>query len=294
MTESNLPPFPEKLGAGEESHLDEDLCICLLHDLLAEEHRNALLAHAARCGACERLFQGIVAERSALRASWSLRWASGVSPGLERSGRSKTDGQARAEAKPDGATGGEGSGPLGGPVALLWLRARALSLRWYAMAAVATAAVAVLAVMLFPHGTAPGADPPLLPPYPQVILQRGQGNAPPALRSGLDAYVEHDFARAIRLLRAADLDGAEGRVRDVYLASALTRERRYKEALDVFARVSGEGLPEPWESGLYWTRYSALRGDGRRAEADSVLRRLARLPGETGQRAQELLRRSER
>jgi hypothetical protein len=272
------------IPSGDHPHIDDDVCISLLHGLLPEEAKDDALDHMASCDPCETLFQKVVAERARLRATKILgRDPQGVPMVTAASDRAALGAQDAAGRFTPGRWVRSAAGAILG-------RPMTPARGWAGLAAATMAVVAVILV-LWPHRDDRNGRLELLPPYTgaQAFRASSDREAAVALGPGLEAYRRRDFDRSVRLLRAAAVTEPMGRVRDAYVASALTWEKRYPEALAVFATISEANLPEPWRTQLLWARQVALEGSGKRAEADSLLRRLALEPGEAGRRAARLL-----
>jgi hypothetical protein len=59
--------------------------------------------------------------------------------------------------------------------------------------------------------------------------------------------------------------------------------------VEILEPVRFSSVPEQWGREAHWTLFVALRGAGRDASADSLLRILAERPGEVGERARRIL-----
>jgi hypothetical protein len=240
-------------------HLDEDLCLDLLHGLLDADARERALDHMAACPACDRLFQ--------LRAA-----------ALERL-RARPVPVAVAPSATTAALPGGWRVILGRPVA------RGLA------AGLVAASVALLLLL----GPGVRRDPvvqplPWLPEIGRSIQARSPlaGAASAELSAGLEAYAAHDAGGAVRLLRRAKASGSLETVRRIYLGSALALDGRYEESVEVLRDTATPDLPDPWGSEVRWTLFVALRSAGYTTAADSLWQVLRREPGEVGERARRL------
>ncbi len=240
-------------------HLDEDLCLDLLHGLLDADARERALDHLAACPACDRLFQLRAAARERLRA----------------------------RPVPDAAAlpGTAAAMPRGWRVVI----GRPVIQRL----ATGLVAASVALLLLIGPGVrrAPLVQPlPWLPEIGHSIQARSSlaGAASVELSAGLDAYAAHDAGGAVRLLRRAQASGSLETVRKIYLGSALALEGRYEESVEVLRDTATPDLPDPWGSEVRWTLFVALRSAGYTADADSLWRVLRGEPGEVGERARRL------
>jgi hypothetical protein len=283
VTSESLKSHPGSNGHG--AHLDEHLILDLLRGLLSRTEVDRVLAHARECAACEKLLQERAGEAERLEATTAARLLS--------------EGRAARERPPEAVEVAPG---VFGRLSMAWAQAwkvlvERLRQPRLQLAGVAVAAAIALLVVLLPRpGTPPGAfGLYLLPPYSFDLQQReGPGGlSSPELKAGLEAYDKRDFKRAARLLQAAGespLDPVDERVRGIFLGSALAWSGRYAEAVGVLRAVPTRTLPDPWSGEATWTLYVALRESGREASADSVLRTLARKPGDIGDRSRMLLK----
>jgi hypothetical protein len=120
------------------------------------------------------------------------------------------------------------------------------------------------------------------------------GPVPPDLegfRAALAAYRERDAGRAVALLESAEVPENYTRLRDLFLASALTLDDRHDEALAVLGRLRIDRLPMPWRARAHWVSYTARRDGGRAEEAAALLDDLAARDDEIGPLARQEQRR---
>ena len=248
----------------ETPHLNDDTCTDIAHGLLPRRDTEMLLEHVEQCPDCESLLMSVVAdvEGAAGRArpvrgqdgGWQLP-ASRPSPRLKRMN----------------------------PAA--WFSTRP----WHVAAAAAAVLVIVAVVMNPPRR--PSDDAPLtfrLLPNTELLETRGNVEGIDAgFWSGVEAYDAGDFERAAASLADLDLPVPYNRLRDVYLASALTLVERYEEALNVLDALHIDRLPQPWRDDARWIRYIALESVGNEKEASALLESLANQPGRVGDLARE-------
>jgi hypothetical protein len=240
-------------------HMDEDLCLDLLHGLLEPDAQERALDHLAACPACDRLFQ--------LRAAaWERLRAQPVPV---------------AAAMPDTTAAMRG----GWRVVFGKTAVRRLA------TGLAAASVALLLLVGPGLRRAPLVQPlPWLPEIGRSIQARSPlaGAASAELAAGLEAYAAHDAGGAVRLLSSAQASGSLETVRKIYLGSALALEGRYEECVEVLRDTATPDLPDPWGSEVRWTLFVALRSAGYTAGADSLWQVLRGDPGEVGERARQL------
>jgi hypothetical protein len=118
-----------------------------------------------------------------------------------------------------------------------------------------------------------------------VLRSHGDTEAPADLARALEAYAKQDAARAIALLREADLPTEYKPLRDLYLASALELDGQAAEAGAVLERLRIDTLPEPWRTQARWVAYSVARAQGQDDRAAALLEAVARTKGEIGELA---------
>lgn len=253
-------------------HLDADHCLDLLQDLVAEPERARLLAHAARCAACEELLRGHAMTRERLRA------------------------QAPEALRPS-ATPAAAPARAGGWSRLTHRFSGTPAVR--AMAAFGTVAVLVVAVIVARDprsGTATSSTAPQvhwLPGAEADVVNRASWGAAEndAVRAGVEAYARRDLEEARRILGSTRSEGALELLRRVFLGSAAALQDDFATAEEVLARIPMEDVPEPWRGEARWTLYAAYEARGARAEAESLLALIAAGPGPVSSRARERTRR---
>lgn len=270
-------------GGGHGPHIDEDLCLDLLHNLLAPAEKEKVLAHLAICPPCEGLFRKTVAERERLRATRVLQSLPGGRLILGSAGETVPTQQTKARAR---RLWGSRSQVLTGLLAGFRQRARF-------RLAVCLGVVAAALLLVIWSGRQGAPDVPLphwLPTHFEKTRSRTAGAAVPneELAAGLEAYAAQDLKRAIGMLEKAQVSEQLEMVRRIYLGSALAWSGKYAEAAAVLKAIP-RTLPDPWGSEALWTLHIALKGSGREAAADSLLRSLAEEPGEIGERARRFL-----
>jgi hypothetical protein len=260
-----------------DRHIDADLCLDLLNDLLPPDEKQKLLSHLAVCPSCEKFFRERARVRDRLLAGKTLRSLAGGDLVLEKSLESGPD-RVQRESLWDSVTGFW-------PEVLRRLRRPHFRLA----GGVALAAVVVLLVIRLQLRESSDILICALPTtYDDTRLRAIAGAAGKDLAGGLEAYAQEDLDRATSLLKKAEAGELEN-VRRVYLGSALALEGRYPDAVEVLQTVPFEVVPEEWRHEAQWTLYVSLKRTGREASADSLLRILAERPGEVGGRARRLL-----
>jgi len=277
-------PFATGNGGGDP-HVDEDLCIDLIHDLLPVAEKERVLRHLSVCAACEELVRGRVVEHEHRRAAKAVRFSPDGEILVEE----------RTEASDDGAedVAGFRLGDLlvrAGSRLLEWVQSARLRPAW----AVAIPA-ALLILLLWPHETGPPETVLLrwLPSSSEILPLRAadSSGATEDLAAGLAAYAARDLETAVQRLEATEATGTLETVRRAYLGSALAWTGRYAEAAEILQTVSPRALPDPWAAEARWTLFVALRGSGQIAAADSLLQALAEEGGDRVARARRLLER---
>lgn len=265
-------------GGGEArnqgQHLDEDICLDLLHNLLPPAERDEVLAHIGVCPACESLLKERAAQYERLRAR-------GV---------------------PETAIAGQAAEEPVGESATHALRIRAAVLtvarrRLFQLAGVAAVALAVV-LSLWPAYRAPvmvASEVYLLKTGIRDVRLRGAIDAASAeqLAAAVEAYGNLDFEAAVKILRRLELPRGFEDFRKIYLGSSLAWMERYSEAVDALETVDIETIPEPWSGEAGWTHYVALKKSGDPVRADSLLVILTRYDGDVGDRARRISERTQ-
>lgn len=276
----------ENTGSGRDFHLDEHLILDFLQGLLSSTEAGAVLSHMVDCPACERLFKERAKEAECLDATKVLRFTPDGELRVERRGAALREPRPeirRLEFLPNGW-----KGILAG-----FSRPRVR------LAGVLAAAVVVLLVgWVYFSGTRDDPRLFMLRPFSFQLQPREVTNALPVedLTTGLEAYSEKDFERAIEYLEnagASELSDVHETVRIIYLGSALAWNGRYEEAAELLEKVPFPLVPGEWGGEAHWTLYVSLRATGKEARADSLLHILAGRSGEVGERARRLLSRKE-
>jgi hypothetical protein len=272
-------PNTETAARGKGRHLDEDLCLDLVHGLLPAAEEERVLSHLHDCPECEELFRETVIERERLRAAKRVRFA--------------PDGRLVLERRAEPVAGAADETPrseIGKLVAHAWTAVSewARVSRWRpALALAVPLALAIL--VLWPHSTEMPDSSSLhwLPSASEFLRLRAGGEAGEGdeLARGLEAYSAGDLRAAIERLEAGEATGPLETIRRIYLGSALAWSGRYAEAAALLETVSPQELPDPWSGETRWTLYVALRGSGRAGAADSLLRVMADGEGEIAERA---------
>lgn len=281
---------PEDPSDGQQGdHIDEHGCLDLLHGLLSSDEEEKILSHLATCPACERLLRERAADAARREATRVLRVLPQGELAVEKRGTALRVSEHEKR---------RSRGIVGQVWRSLWVARRRPR---FQLAAGLAVVAAVFLLILWPHDIetpeapeAPGS--PLLHPLPSYSFRLQPREIPGTgprddLRAGLAAYGSGDFERSVEALRRAREPGLERvnqMVRDIYLGSALARMGKYEEAAEVLGAVSLLLVPDPWGSEARWTLYVALKGCGRAAAADSLVRLLVREPGEVGERARRL------
>ncbi|HEY6195750.1 MAG TPA: hypothetical protein VI504_11975 [Candidatus Eisenbacteria bacterium] len=260
--------------AGSDPHTSEAVCIDLLHGLLPDSERDAILEHMKACSVCEETLRRLAGERERLMASERSRQFLGMEAPAAQQAGSLAGQPATANgvrSRPSGVRGRE----------RLWTPRR-LGL-W--IPAIAAAAAAIL--FWLPRGGDRALPKPRwLPRATDAIESRATPGVADSLMLGLSSYARHDVRQAIaRLETTPEADRSNESLRRIYLGSALAWSGDYRKAVDILYSVEMSAVPEPWNSETRWTLYTALRGARMDAPADSLRRVLAREPGELGQRA---------
>jgi tetratricopeptide (TPR) repeat protein len=243
----------------EHPSLGELLDLALGTSSDADLDREAVLDHLGACADCERTFRDIVADQESARAGTDLELDADGLP-IRKGVRSVRAGAPR---------------------------------RWAAVIPLAAAAVLAFILIGMPRSPADAELSLTILPTPEneLRLRDANGGGDADLLAGLQAYMRAEYATAIDLLQAADVDAGEDLVLQVYLGSALAQSGRYAEARVVLERLDARTLPDPWGSEALWTLvvvYQRLKLPDR---ADALLSELAADAGEVGDRARDALER---
>ena len=243
----------------ESIHLCEDQLIDLLGGLLSRTEESESLAHMRGCALCENHFRMLTRERESLRAMPSPRFVGGeiVLPRYD----------------------------------LIHSRPRIFRSRranWIGAAAVAAAVVTIaLATHLF--GPSPSdAEDYWLPAPNQVIVPAPESGPPTHMQMAIEAYEDHDPARALALLENVGMPHRNEEtemLRRLYQASALVNDDRPREAQQILDDLDISQMTEPWRARANWVQYLMLRKSDQISRADHVLKELLDEPGEIGEMA---------
>jgi hypothetical protein len=242
----------------DEGHIDEAQMIDLVSEVLPRADRTDALDHLASCAGCEERFRKLVADRETIRSA-------GIPASASAAAQEPGENQRR------------------GSRAILW-------------GAVAAAAI-VAALMLAPVwlGRDAGEFRVWIPTDRARALPRVpvSSELDGALDDALAAYESRDAARALRLLRLAEVSDDLELMRQIYLASALVLNGRGAEAVDVLDRLEVDTIPQPDRRWTQLTLYAAFRQVGRDDEADRLIGKLATEPGKVGELARDEIARFE-
>ena len=165
--------------------------------------------------------------------------------------------------------------------------------RW-AWAAAGLAAALLAAAVLIPLLRAPAVSEPAAYWLP-VETESVDLRAAPADRDAAvfaeaaAAYRSRDAARVVALLRGRMIPESQDPLKLLY-ASALLKTGAHEEARATLDGLMIETLPQPFRDRAKWVLAGALRAGSREAEAEAVLRDLARRDGEFAVAASRLLR----
>lgn len=269
----NHPKTKDPDDRGRDPHVTEDLCLDLLHDLLAPEDAARACEHLAVCPDCEELLRSVVSADEQLRASRALE----LQPDGTFAMRNRTNPI-------------ESVSPLRGllePLRTLWHQP---PFRLAAGLAVITAVLLIVA----PWEKQSAAGYRLYPLPVHFVETHARaidtGGGDGHLAAGLEAYAAQRYVRAITLLEQAEATEHFETIRQIYLGSALAWEERHLEATAILQPLALHTLPDPWGAEAQWTLFVALKMSGRKARADSLLEVMRSLPGEIGARAHEVVR----
>lgn len=252
------------------THLDDDLLLDLVNQLLPAAARHEALSHLKVCATCaDRLREAGASHEIALgRAELALA-ARPTGAGL-RPERAMRHGRRIPR------RGGQGA----------WIRP--------ALAVAALLLVVLAGDRLLKNSGNRGVSEPAMAwlpaPEPTVVQRDSMATAvDPRFAQGLSAYRDRDAKTARRLLASARATGVEENVRRIYLGSAELQLGDARAALRALKPVDLAQVPEPWRSEAIWCLSLASAGVGERAAADSLLHLLAVQPGEIGDRARRAL-----
>lgn len=245
----------------EVTHLTEDRLIDLLAGLLARSEETSAVAHMRECELCENHFRLLGRERESLLAKPAPRFV-----------------------------GGEIVLPRYDVVRLRPRILRSSRAKWIS-GATAVAAAVVIALATHLVGPSPSdAEDYWLPTPDEPITIAPDPGPPTELQMAIEAYEEHDPARALALLentRAPQRDEETEMLRRLYQASALVNDDRASEAKQILDDLNISNLQEPWRGRANWVRYLTLRNTDQTVGAEEILQRLASEPGEIGEMARQ-------
>lgn len=255
-------------------HLDDDMCVDLVLELLPANGASAAVQHVEQCADCEQRVREVAGEYEDLLVR--------VHDGELRATLRRSIG-AKTQVRPARSSAWSS----------LLTAFKQPPLRF-----AAGLAVVVLIVLLFLPTRSPNRDFRLLEKLPPFTSEAERRTELPLtlgdrLISGLDAYDRDDFDRAQRELRAARSTGPVDLYRQIYLASALALSGQYDESTKLLESLPLDLVPEPWSSEARWTLFVAFRASEQNVRADSLLHVLAQEPGEIGERARDLRSREE-
>jgi hypothetical protein len=276
------------IPGGSTGHLNEDLCLDLIHGLLSRRAADQVMDHAASCAACEEMLRMQAARMERLRSSevYSRLADRDLPRDAEQwlaSSRSREDLSGTAR-------------PLRETTLIARLKRRLMYRHGLPYAAGLVAATAAVLLLVWPaaHRSPDVADLTWMPSA-TIIFNRGDGSSSSRdLEDALTFYGKHDLNTSIRLLEHADATGQSDVIRRIYLGNALAHQQRYGEAIQILRSLSAEPIGEPWGGEMRWTLLVSLRESGGTASADSLLAILSKEPGEIGERARALANRESR
>ncbi|HKQ62612.1 MAG TPA: hypothetical protein VJS92_15085, partial [Candidatus Polarisedimenticolaceae bacterium] len=130
----------------------------------------------------------------------------------------------------------------------------------------------------------PGVDDPAaywLPLDDALEAHRAEGVSPDedAYARAVEAYRRHDPAEVVSILHDRALPESADPLK-LLLASALLKTGDAAGARATLEELLVVTLPQPYRDRASWILAGALRGEGRAAEAQAILRQLAAEPGE--------------
>jgi len=243
-------------------HISEDRLIDLLGGLLSEQEEAASLAHLRDCELCENHFRMLVQERETLRSKPAPRVVGGeiMLPRYE---------------------------------VIQGTASRVLHSRRVRWIGAATAAAAVVTIVIATQFFGPSPSDALdywLPSPPEEIASDPNAGPPTQLQMALEAYRDHDPARALALMENVGpqkkIESAET-IGQLYHVSALLNDNRTAEAQQILDDLHIEDLPQPWRARAVWVKYVALRKAHDDSQATRVLNELVDEPGEIGDMARK-------
>jgi hypothetical protein len=269
----NEVPSSGSGGSGSGGHLNDDICLDLVHGLVPEDARAAIREHLVGCSACEKRLRAVAAEHECARACHRV-----VVTDLDIAVQATAAHRARPTASPR--------------LPRRWHEAFTNTALRLSLSLAGAAAVVIAALLLWPHGGLPGsADLPVLPAHLEATQLRAAEDLPgaSAILAGIEAYAAGDYRGACDRLAETPGQGPLEDVRTVYLGSALALRGRHAQAVAVLGSIDLWRLPDPWGAEGLWTLSVALRATGEVARADAILRDLAAEPGPVGDRARAAL-----
>ncbi len=265
---------------GSSPHIDDEICVDMLHGLMAGEEAERVLDHVGDCPDCEELFRARVAEFETTRAA--ARPVRGPDGRWAIEARSVEGGRADLRDESRGGFWRKYFGRLAPSRPLL------------AAAAVALVAAGILFFGPFRGGVDESPIEFWIPSGREIReLRADDHTADNSIWAGIRAYDEKDVGRAIAALEAAQAEGPHESMRIVYLASAYTLAERYGDALQLLDGLPPTSFPQPWRNDSRWIRYISLSGEGRTDAAAKLLDELSVLDDEVGALARERKRRIE-
>jgi hypothetical protein len=159
---------------------------------------------------------------------------------------------------------------------------------WIAAGTGAFAAAAAVAVLFLRAGDTSDLPAYWIPADRELLTLRSDAGGDDAIHEGVRAYAARDAERAIELLGGTQVSGGLEDARRIYLASALTRAGRHRQALATLAGLDLATMPVPWRGDALWIQAEALLATGQRERADSLHTLLQREPGSAGDLARSL------
>lgn len=255
-------------------HLDEDVCLSLVHGLLPAARVESILDHVRTCAACERLLRDSVIDRERLRARYRLH----LGPGGEVLASPRQAEGAAPEQVPSGHRDQ-------GEPRHWWHRwVSAGRPRQLGFAGLAVAAAAILMVLVLPRIgdqdarlLLPRMSPMSADAAGEIRFEPlGGGLSPDDFYTGMAAYESGQFDRAVSLLSQAQVPERWEIPRKLYLANALAQRGEYRASILLLRSIDLSVLPEPWGLEAEQTLCVALQAAGETASADSLRREITR------------------